>query len=166
MWRIELPGGGEIKTDSPDKTVSDTSNTVNRELSNAGNSINSGLNQATGGASFEDAALNFITGGLLGFNDGQISPGFVTRGLTEGVGELTGANALRAANNQTRDLIAQQRAEAERLRQEEIARMRNREISASRAAGAQQTSAFLGAGGSTSSDSMAFNNLTRDFLGL
>lgn len=146
--------------------LSGISNGINRELSNAGNSINSGLNQATGGASFEDVAFNFLTGGILGYEDGRIKAGALTRGFTEGVGELTGANAARAANNRAEALLAEQRAEAARLREEELARLRRNDVSASRSAGRSQRAAFYGAGSGLGADSGAFNNLTRDFLGL
>jgi hypothetical protein len=146
--------------------VGSIGNSVNRELSNAGNSVNSGLNQATGGASFEDVALNFLTGGLLGYSDGRLGAGALTRGFSEGIGELTGANAARDANNMARNLLAEQRAEAARLREEELARLRRNDVSASRAAGRSQRAAFYGAGSGLGADSGAFNNLTRDFLGL
>lgn len=165
-WRIELPGGGEIKGDNPDEVVSGVSNTVNRELSNAGNSVNSAVNQATGGASAEDVALNYLTGGLLGYGENGLQAGALTRGIGEGIGELTGANAARDANNMARNLLAEQRAEAARLREEELARLRRNDVSASRAAGRSQRAAFYGAGSGLGADSGAFNNLTRDFLGL
>lgn len=141
-------------------------NSVNRELSNAGNSINSGLYQATGGASAEDVALNFLTGGLIGYGDNGLQPGMITRGLREGIGELTGANALRDANNQARNLLEEQRREAERLRQEELARRRVNDISASRAAGRAQRQNLFAASSGLGAEVGAFNNLTRDFLGL
>ena len=165
-WRIELPGGGEIKGDNPDEVVSGVSNTVNRELSNAGNSVNSAVNQATGGASWEDILINSITGGFVGYGDGGLRAGALTRGFAEGIGELTGANAARDANNMARNLLAEQRAEAARLREEELARLRRNDVSASRAAGRSQRAAFYGAGSGLGADSGAFNNLTRDFLGL
>lgn len=163
--RIELPGGGEIKSSGGSNAVSDAFNGVNRDVSNAGNNINSAVNQATGGASAEDVAFNFLTGGLLGYEDGRIKAGVVTRGVTEGVGELTGANAARAANNRAEALLAEQRAEAARLREEELARLRRNDVSASRAAGSAQRRSLFAAGSGLGGDG-AFNNLTRDFLGL
>lgn len=165
-WRIELPGGGEIKGDNPNEVVSGVSNTVNRELSNAGNSVNSAVNQATGGASWEDILINSITGGLVGYGDGGLRAGALTRGFAEGIGELTGANALRDANNQARNALAEQRAEAERLRQEELARRRVNDISASRSAGRAQRQALFSAGSGLGAQAGAYNNLTSDFLGL
>lgn len=148
--------------------VSEVSNTVNRELSNAGNSVNSAVNQATGGASWEDVLINSITGGTLGYDTqtGGIKAGAITRGVTEGIGQLSGANATRAATNRAEQLLAEQRAEAARLREEELARLRRNDVSASRAAGRSQRAAFYGAGSGLGADSGAFNNLTRDFLGL
>lgn len=146
--------------------ISDASNSFNREASNAGNSVNSAVYQATGGASAEDIAVNLLTGGLLGYDDGQIKAGMVTRNATEGIGELTGANAARAANNRAEQLLAEQRAEADRLRQEELARLRRNDISASRAAGGAQRRAIYSAGSGLGGETGAFNNLTKDFLGL
>lgn len=163
--RIELPGGGEIKSSGGSNAVSDAFNGINRELSNAGNSVNSAVNQATGGASWEDVALNFLTGGLLGYGEGGIKAGALTRGIGEGIGEVTGANAARAANNRAEQLLADQRAEADRLRQEELARLRRNDVSASRAAGSAQRRSLFAAGSGLGGDG-AFNNLTRDFLGL
>ena len=50
-------------------------NSVNRELSNAGNSVNSALDAATGGASPENVAANLLTGGIIGFDNGQVQAG-------------------------------------------------------------------------------------------
>lgn len=150
-------GGGGI--------IGDIGNAINRELSNAGNSVNSAAYQATGGASAEDVALNLLTAGLLGYDDGRIGAGALTRGFTEGIGELTGANAARSANNRAEALLAEQSAEAARLREEELARLRRNDVSASRAAGSAQSRSLFAAGSGLGGDG-AFNNLTRDFLGL
>lgn len=165
--RIELPGGGEIKSSGGSNAVSDAFNGVNRDISNAGNSINSAAYQATGGAAWEDVAANLLTGGLVGYDPetGGIKAGWQTRAYTEGIGELTGANAARAANNRAEQLLADQRAEADRLRQEELARLRRNDVSASRAAGSAQRRSLFAAGSGLGGDG-AFNNLTRDFLGL
>lgn len=163
--RIELPGGGEIKNSTGSNPVGDIGNAVNRELSNAGNSVNSAINQATGGAAWEDVALNFVTAGLLGYGENGLQAGALTRGVGEGIGEVTGANAARAANNRAEALIAEQRAEAARLREEELARLRRNDVSASRAAGSAQRRSLFAAGSGLGGDG-AFNNLTRDFLGL
>ncbi len=184
-WRIETPfgeakgddpkvdtnvsiGGGGISIGGTRINLGDVLNPINRELSNAGNSVNSAVNQATGGASWEDVLFNTVTNGILGFDTqtGGIKAGVITRGVTEGIGELTGANQARAANNRAEQLIAEQRAEAARLREEELARLRRNDVSASRAAGRSQRAAFYGAGSGFGADSGAFNNLTRDFLGL
>ena len=152
----DLDGNGE-KDNSPNQTVSDV-----------GNNINSAAYQATGGAAWEDVAANLLTGGLVGYDPetGGIKAGWQTRAYTEGIGELTGANAARAANNRAEQLLADQRAEADRLRQEELARLRRNDVSASRAAGTNQRRSLYAAGSGLGSDTGAFNNLTRDFLGL
>lgn len=145
------------------KALSDTSNTVNRELSNAGNSINSGLDASN----WESAYVNTISGGLIGVDkDGNLEMGVTTRGVRDAVRDVTGANAADEANRRAAQALADQRAEAARLREEEIARMRRSEVAASRAAGQAQQLGFLGGSGSGGSDSSSFNNLTRDFLGL
>lgn len=165
--RIELPGGGEIKSSTGSNPIGDVGNAINREVSNAGNSVNSAVNQATGGAAWEDVAANLLTNGLIGYDTqtGGIKVGAITRGFAEGVQELTGANAARAANNRAEQLIAEQRAEAARLREEELARIRRNDVSASRAAGNAQRRSFYAAGSALGGEG-AFNNLTRDFLGL
>lgn len=141
-------------------------NNVNRELSNAGNSVNSAVNQATGGASLEDVAINIATGGLIGYDiqTGGIKAGAITRANVEGIGELTGANQARRANNIAEQALRDQKAEAERLRQEELDRMKRNDIAASRKAGQQQANSYLTA--SSAAGTQAYNNLTRDFLGL
>jgi hypothetical protein len=166
--RIELPGGGEIKSSGGSNAVSDAFNGVNRDISNAGNSINSAAYQATGGASNEEILANLVTQGLVGYDPktGQIKEGVLTRAFTEGAGQITGANAARAANNRAEQLLADQRAEADRLRQEELARLKRNDTSASRAAGTNQRRSLYAAGSGLGSDTGAFNNLTRDFLGL
>lgn len=110
-----------------------------------------------------NGAINVISGGLVGLNkDGNLGAGIQTRALTEGIGELTGANQQRRANNMAEQALAEQRAEAERLRKEQIEGMRRNELSASRKAGMAQTNSYLTASAGT----QAYNNLTRDFLGL
>jgi hypothetical protein len=146
------------------EAASSISNTVNRELSNAGNAVNSAANAAVGGASAENVAINTLTGGLIGYENGQLTPGVVTRANVEGIGELTGANQARRANNLAEQALADQRAEAERLRKEQIEKMRLNDVNASRKAGQAQSNAYLTA--SASAGSQAYNNLTRDFLGL
>lgn len=148
------------------EAASAISNTVNREMSNAGNSINSATNQATGGASWEDVAMNIATSGLVGFDTqtGGIKAGAITRANVEGIGELTGANQARRANNLAEQALADQRAEAERLRKEQIEKMRISDVAASRKAGQSQANSYLSA--SSSAGTQAYNNLTRDFLGL
>jgi len=148
------------------EAASAISNTVNREMSNAGNSINSATNQATGGASWEDVAMNIATSGLVGFDTqtGGIKAGAITRANVEGIGELTGANQARRANNLAEQALADQRAEAERLRKEQIEKMRISDVAASRKAGQAQANSYLSA--SSSAGTQAYNNLTRDFLGL
>jgi len=146
------------------EAASSISNTINRELSNAGNSVNSALDAATGGASAENVAVNLLTGGLVGYDNGQVQAGVVTRGLVEGTGELTGANQARRANNLAEQALADQRAEAERLRKEQIEKMRLNDVAASRKAGQAQTNAYLTS--SAAAGVQAYNNLTRDFLGL
>lgn len=146
------------------EAASAISNTVNRELSNAGNSVNSATNAATGGASAENVGVNILTGGMFGYEDGQLQMGAVTRANVEGIGELTGANQARRANNLAEQALADQRAEADRLRKEQIEKMRLSDVAASRKAGQAQSNAFLSA--SSSAGSQAYNNLTRDFLGL
>jgi len=146
------------------EAASSISNTVNRELSNAGNSVNSALDAATGGASPENVAANLLTGGLIGFDNGQVQAGAWTRGVSEIAGELTGANQARRANNIAEQALADQRAEAERLRREQIDKMKNADIAASRKAGQAQANAYLTS--SAAAGTQAYNNLTRDFLGL
>ena len=146
------------------EAASSISNTVNRELSNAGNSVNSALDAATGGASPGNVAANLLTGGLIGFDNGQVQAGAWTRGVSEIAGELTGANQARRANNLAEQALADQRAEAERLRREQIEKMRLGELNASRKAGQAQANAYLTS--SAAAGVQAYNNLTRDFLGL
>ena len=165
-FRLEIPGLGEIKGDTPDQTakdvVSTVSNGTNSLLSSAGNNINSALDASN----WEDVYLQIISGGILGVNDGNIGLGIIGRGVRDSLRDVTGANALDEANNRARQLIADQRAEAARLRQEEIARMQRSELAASRAAGQAQTLSFLGGGDGSGTGGGSSNNLTRDFLGL
>jgi hypothetical protein len=148
------------------KAVSNVSNTVNREVSNAGNAINSAASAATGGASNEEILANWLTNGLIGYDPktGGIKAGVWTRSVQEGVGELTGANATRAAMNQSERILAEQRAEAEQLRRDELERLRQQDVNASRAAGRAQSNSLLRA--QSKAGNQAYNNLTRDFLGL
>lgn len=124
--------------------------------------------QAGGGASPTDIAnalVQISTGGIVGINDqGQVGMGALTRGWSEAAGEVTGANQARRANNLAEQALADQKAEQERLRQQQIDEMRRSDIAASRKAGQAQANSFLTA--SASAGTQAYNNLTRDFLGL
>ena len=83
------------------EAVSAVSNTVNRELSNAGNSINSALDASgvSSGDPIKDLT-NLASGGIWQIDqNGQVSMGTATRWVSEAVGELTGANQARRANN-------------------------------------------------------------------
>lgn len=123
-------------------------NDINREASNGLNGINRGLSDINNDINREGSNLS----------------NGVNRTLDETVGELNGRNKEREQAAAQR-LIDDAKAESERLRQEELARMRRSDISASRAAGRSQASAFT-TDSSSGSSSTSFNNLTRDFLGL
>lgn len=69
-FRIEIPGVGEVKGDTPDQTIknvgSSVSNTFNREISNFGNSTNRTFDDATKGdvgkytKGIVDAGINLV----------------------------------------------------------------------------------------------------------
>lgn len=141
---VTVTGGG-IRIEDPTKPGTDLVNIKGNDLANG--------------------VVNIATGGIFGVGgDGQVGAGVVTRGATEAIGQVTGANAARAATNRADQLLAQQAAEAEQLRQNELERLRIADLTASNKAGASQRRAYTVA--ARNAGVSAFNNLTRDFLGL
>ena len=158
--RIELPGGGEIKNSTGSNPIGDVGNAINREASNAVNATNRILSD-TGNA------INSVGSDLNnGFNNiGQTVSDGVLRAINEIVGELDGTNKQRA-QDAADQIVKNQIKEADRLRQEEIERNRQTDINASNAAGASQRRSIYAAGSAQGVSNQAFNNLTKDFLGL
>lgn len=112
----------------------------------------------------QDVAANVLTSGILGFEDGQIKMGGLTRGVDEIVGEVTGRNVARKAAMTTQDQIRAAKEAAARdrafgLQQQEAA---ERQLSnKARGASARANSASGDTGGSGVEQQMAV-----DFLGL
>lgn len=86
------------------------------------------------GTTILNAAMNYATYGLVGFEDGKIGKGMLTRGIDEGVGELTGRNMQRKMLMESQDKVREEHT----IRNQELAdqqqQMQNADMQASNAA--------------------------------
>lgn len=104
-----------------------------------------------------DVGVNYMTMGLVGYEDGQIKKGVVTRGVDEAVGELTGRNMQRDVLYQQRTAVKKAEEDAQLERENTLARRRDRDVLASRAAAISRRRGSLGLGG---------DNVQADILGV
>ena len=109
------------------------------------------------------AIVNVSTGGLVGYENGQLTPGVAVTAAKEGLGEITDANAARKAAMQTQDAIkaATTQREKERLRQLQLQEANERQLSNRGAARSRQAQG----GGSTGASGIE-QQMATDFLGL
>lgn len=116
-----------------------------------------------------DAAANIYSLGLVGYEDGEFKPGVITRGVTEGVGHLTGANAMRDMLQAQQDYIREEKARLKKEAQDRLYRQEGLDRQASntaasgtlrrRASVGNKTSSLTGTGDELNSSSL-------DYLGL
>lgn len=110
-----------------------------------------------------NAASNYLTWGLVGFEDGKFGAGLTTRAVDEGIGEVTGRNVARKQMMETQDQIRAERQLREgELRDQQAAAERD-DVAASNRARASRGGRG-GAGGD--SDGAGIGATTQDFLGL
>lgn len=113
-----------------------------------------------------DEALNVTTNlasfGLLGFGDEGVQPGVTGEKVVEGTKEITGAAAAEEANEIARQEIEQAREQREKDIANQRSLQRNRQIAASRAAGAARRSTTSTSQGSD----LGSGGIESDFLGL
>lgn len=123
--------------------------------------ISSGLEEAANDPfnALANVALNYMTYGLLGVENGKVKKG----ATFEVVGEINGTNAARKELMNRKDaLVADREARAVEMEQEQK-RAQLQDVQASQTAGALQASA---ASQQKSYLGQAANNLSSDFLGL
>ena len=121
---------------------------------------------STGGNSFDigNIAANVLTGGFVGFEDGKISKGVLTRGADEAIGEVTGRNAARKLAMQQESALEAEAARQAEQRAATVARQEQQDITASRLAGGYRISSLLQALGFGTGSNQSTNQT--DFLGL
>jgi hypothetical protein len=144
-----------------------------------GQSLN--LNSLSGGGNFFENLISDVlnlglqsgTGGLLGFQDGQIGNGVSTdilkntgKGVVSGVKEVTGAKAAEEANKLAREQFEKQKTDILNERDEAIQKTALNEQNKSQMAQAVRSKGTNtgGAGGVFGSSSLG--SYERDFLGL
>lgn len=108
-----------------------------------------------------NAAVQVGTLGTAGLKDGQFSKGVMAQALDEGLGEISGRNVARAALNDQRDALRQEKVRKEQVQREEQERKRKMDVQASLSA---QRSTVTGKGVDELGDSDLLGE--RDFLGL
>jgi hypothetical protein len=125
------------------------------------------VSNATGIRTVDDVinvGTQYLTYGLVGYEDGKFGAGVTTRAADEGIGEVTGRNQARKANMDAKDAVAAEAAARRQDMADQKARKARLDVQTSVEAGlltnsvsAQQRSQLLG---------QAEAGMTRDFLGL
>ena len=125
------------------------------------------ISNATGIRTIDDVinvGTQYLTHGLVGYDDGKFGAGVTTRAIDEGIGEVSGRNQARKAGMDAKDAVAAEAAARARQLAEERTRKQRLDVQTSVEAGlitgsqtAQQRSQLLG---------QAEAGMTRDFLGL
>lgn len=106
-----------------------------------------------------DVAANVSTAGVVGVNkDGQVDAGLTSRGVYQGLKDVTGATAAEEANNIAKQQIDEQKAALEEQKKQRIRSQQDRERQLSMAA--------KGTGGSTGGGVSAEQQLAGEFLGI
>jgi hypothetical protein len=114
-----------------------------------------------------DTAINvgtqWSTGGLVGYEEGRLKQGAVTRGVDEAIGEVTGRNMARDQAWLAQQRLDQEAADRARMLANEAEARRLADLQASFAGGRGR-----GTAGSKGGRSMAYQPLgsQTDFLGL
>lgn len=136
---------------------------VDNFMDNVGDGLNFLMSE-----DFTNAFVNTATGGVLGYDDGNFEKGFLTRGIDEGIGELTGRNIQRRMANLTEQQIAEQKRQYAQDRKDAVNRQKQYETTASQRAASRK-------GGSTGSSGYSNGGgdgvetegrMATDFLGL
>lgn len=108
-----------------------------------------------------DVAANVFTAGVVGVNkDGQVDAGLTSRGVYQGLKDVTGATAAEEANNIAKQQIDAQKAALEEQKKQRIRTQQDRERQLSMAAKGTNT------GGSTGGGVSAEQQLAGEFLGI
>lgn len=108
-----------------------------------------------------DFAANVYTAGLFGVNeDGQLDAGLTSRGVYQGLKDVTGATAAEEANNIAKQQIDAQKEALEEQKKQRIRNQQDRERQLSMAAKGTST------GGSTGGGVSAEEQLAGEFLGI
>lgn len=105
--------------------------------------------------------LQSATGGLIGFKDGKVGPGFTGKAVVGGIKEITGAKAAEDANELARKQIEQTQADAMKARADARYQAGLQDVQRSNLAGRAR-----GAIGANMDASLKLGSDEKDFLGL
>lgn len=111
-----------------------------------------------------DAILNLATAGTLGYKDGKVDKGALTRGADEFLGELTGRNMARQTNYEAGQALKAEKAAKDQQIKDEQARKQVQDISSSQSAASIKEAARAKA--QSTYGVSGYQGLTTDFLGL
>lgn len=104
--------------------------------------------------------VNVASGGSIGYENGSFTKGAVTRAGDEVLGEITGKNQARAANNIARDQLEEAKAAKKKEMQDEQLRAQQQDVQASSGA------ASIRATATAQRNNLLGGDASRDFLGL
>ena len=121
-----------------------------------------------------DDGLNFLanvgTGGLVGYENGSLTPGYLPRAADEGLGEVTGRNAFRDYAQAQQDAINDQKKKNADAAAYELQQRQAADTAASNAAGIDSSNrrlrALLAQQGQMTGASGLGGNSTASYLGL
>ena len=112
-----------------------------------------------------DVYANIHTAGLVGVNeDGQLGAGITSRGVYQGLKDVTGATAAEEANNIAKQQIDAQKQALEEQKKQRIRGQQDRERQLSMATKGTSTGGFTG--GFTGGGLSAEEQLAGEFLGI
>lgn len=109
-----------------------------------------------------NAAVNYTTFGLVGYENGKLTKGGTINALDEGIGELTGRNAARKTQMETKDAVQAERVARNQQIKDENAAKGRRAVSASKYAASVRNSSTAVQNNTLGN---ASSSLTKDFLG-
>lgn len=122
-------------------------------------------NITIGGAKFNiddtiNAVANVASFGVYGYENGSFSKGATTRLFEEGVGEITGSNKAREANNIAKQQIEETKAARKKEIEDENFKSQQQDVQSSSAAASIRATAIA------QKNNLLGPDPSRDFLGL
>ena len=108
-----------------------------------------------------NAAVNYMTLGLVGLEGGKVTKGVTTHAVDETVGQVSGRNDARKQIMEGKDALVKEAADRAQQLKEEQNRKFQQDVNASNYA-----ASTIAAAQAQQQNSLGSSNVTKDFLGL